>query len=92
LPANNAAALKITIYSKPDCHLCEEAKAIIERFSDRYPLEIEMINIEQDPTLYEQYRNDIPVIFLEGRKLFKYRVDEKKLEAALNAEIRSTKS
>lgn len=51
-----------------------------------------MIDIEQDPVLYEQYRNEIPVIFLAGRKLFKYRVDETKLDRALRALHENPKS
>jgi glutaredoxin len=75
--------MKIRILSKPDCHLCDEAKEKIERVTKRLPVEIEMINIEKDPELYNQYRFDIPVIFLDGRKIFKHRVDEEKLKKIL---------
>jgi glutaredoxin len=71
--------LKLTIYSKKDCHLCDEAKSILRK----YPVELEEIDIEGDAQLLEKYREEIPVIFLDGRKLFKYRVDEKILRRAL---------
>lgn len=75
--------MKIRILSKPDCHLCDDAKQIIERVTERLPIEIEVIDIERDPELFNQYRYDIPVIFLEERKIFKHRVDEQKLKKIL---------
>jgi hypothetical protein len=72
--------------------LCEDAKSTLDKFTARYALEIETIDIEKDPALFAEYRYEIPVIFLEGRKLFKYRVDEKKFEEALRREIRNFKN
>lgn len=67
----------VTIYSRPDCHLCDEAKAAIGAAgcSDRFSLE--EINIDEDPAAYELYRYDIPVIFINGVKAFKHRVEAK---------------
>ena len=75
--------MKIRIYSKPDCHLCDEAKETIQRVTKRLPIEIEVIDIQKDPELFAQYRYDIPVIFLDDRKIFKHRVDEEKLKKLL---------
>lgn len=77
--------LKIKIYSREECHLCEEAKNILVRFAARYPLEIEEIDIDKDANASEKYRHEIPVIFLENRKLFKYKIDEEKLRKAIEA-------
>jgi glutaredoxin len=77
--------LKVTIYSKKECHLCEEAHAVLERVAQHYPFEIEEVDIERDPELFAKYSEEIPVIFLEGRKLFKYKVDEKQLIRALKS-------
>lgn len=74
---------KIKILSKQDCHLCEEAKETIRRVTKRLPIEVEVIDIEKDPELFNQYRNDIPVIFLNDHKVFKHRVDESKLKKLL---------
>jgi hypothetical protein len=63
--------------------LCDEAKEIIERVTERLPIETEVIDIQKDPGLYDQYRYDIPVIFLDDRKIFKHRVDEEKLKKIL---------
>jgi glutaredoxin len=75
--------MKIKILSKPDCHLCEEAKEAIQRVTKRLPIDLEVINIQNDPELFNQYRYDIPVIFLDDRKIFKHRVDEEKLKKIL---------
>lgn len=75
--------IKIKILSKPDCHLCDDAKETIQRVTKRLPIELEVINIEKDPGLFDQYKNDIPVIFLNERKIFKHRVDEDKLKKIL---------
>jgi glutaredoxin len=77
--------LKVTIYSKKECHLCEEAHGVLEKVAARYPFEIEEVDIESDPDLYEKYKYEIPVVFLEGQKLFKFRVDEKQLIRALRS-------
>jgi glutaredoxin len=71
--------LKLTIYTKKDCHLCEEAKSVLRK----YQVELEEVDIESDPALFEKYQYEIPVVMVEEQKLFKYRVDEKKLKRAL---------
>ena len=65
----------VIVYSRPGCHLCDEAKAVIENagISDRFTLE--EINIESDPELLRKYKYDIPVITIDGVESFKHRVD-----------------
>ena len=67
--------LKVIIYSRPGCHLCDEAKAAIKRAgcADRFVLE--EINIESDEALLSKYRHDIPVITIDGVETFIHRVD-----------------
>ncbi len=63
--------------------MCDVAKELLHQFAKRYPLTIEEVDIDQDPVAFEQYRYEIPVIFVDDRKLFKFRIDAKKLERAL---------
>lgn len=72
--------IQIDIYSRPGCHLCDEAKGVIERVRRRVPLSICVINIEEDSQLETAYGTEIPVIFINGKKAFKYHVDEAALE------------
>ena len=71
--------MTITIYSKPDCHLCDRAKEVVERCRRKTDFTIEVIDISQDPELYERYRNDIPVILLDGREIARHFIRERQL-------------
>ena len=63
--------------------MCDAAKKLLHQFAERYPLTIEEVDIDEDPVAFQEYRYEIPVVFLDDRKLFKYRIDAKKLERAL---------
>ena len=65
----------VTIYTRPGCHLCEEAKAAIRASDCDADFTLEEINIDLDPALGERYGYDVPVIFINGVKVFKHRVD-----------------
>jgi hypothetical protein len=65
----------ITLYTKADCELCREAKAILLALQDVLVFELKEIDITTDAALHEALREEIPVGYLDGRKLFKYRVD-----------------
>lgn len=64
----------VTIYSRPGCHLCEVAKAVMHSAAcaDQYTLA--EINIESDPALLERYKDDIPVITVNGVETFRHRL------------------
>lgn len=65
---------RVVIYSRPGCHLCEEAKKVIEASGYREEYTLEEINIESDAELLRRYRYDIPVITINGEEAFKYTV------------------
>ena len=67
--------VRVIIYSRPGCHLCDEAKAAIlsAGCSDQFVLE--EINIESDEELLKKYKYDIPVIAINGVESFIHRVD-----------------
>jgi glutaredoxin len=73
-------SIQIEIYSRPGCHLCDEAKDVIDRVRLRMPFEVRVINVEADPELERTYGQQIPVVFINGNKAFKYHVDEAELE------------
>jgi len=70
-----AAPRDVTIYSRPGCHLCEEAKAQIAPMLKEFGVRLTEINIDEDPDLRARYDYDVPVIFLGARKAAKHRVD-----------------
>jgi glutaredoxin len=65
----------VTIYSRPGCHLCEEAKAQIAPLLAEFGAHLTEINIDEDAELRARYDYDVPVIFLGARKAAKHRVD-----------------
>lgn len=71
------ALVEVVVYSKYGCHLCEEVKTQLGKLRAHYPFELREVNIVQDAQLYEKYKDEIPVVFINGRKAFKYRLDEK---------------
>jgi glutaredoxin len=58
----------LTLYSKPGCHLCEQAAAELRRLARRYPHQLRTVDITRDPSLLEQYGESIPVVVVEGRE------------------------
>jgi glutaredoxin len=81
---DKAAINRITFYTKPGCTLCDDAKATLMAFCDELSLELLEIDITTDPILYEAFHEEIPVAYLDGRKLFKYRVDPALLRRQLH--------
>ena len=67
--------LQVTLYTRPGCHLCEEAKQQMAPLLAEFGAELREINIDADPALRELYTHDVPVIFLGTRKIAKYGVD-----------------
>ena len=72
--------VQIDIYSRPGCHLCDDAKEVVERVRRRFPFSLRVIDIETDPELEKAFGEQIPVVFINGNKAFKYLVDEHELE------------
>jgi glutaredoxin len=65
----------VTIYSRPGCHLCEEAKTQMALLLKEFGARLTEINIDEDAQLRARYDFDVPVIFLGARKAAKHRVD-----------------
>lgn len=78
---------KVTIYTRPGCHLCEEAKAAIYSSGCEGEFVLEEVNIDEDAALRERYGSDIPVIFINGVKVFKHRVDPREFKRKLRRSL-----
>jgi len=81
--------VEVVLYSKPECHLCDEAKAVLNRLRSEVPFTLRVVDIRTDPALYERYREEIPVVWIAGRKAFKYRVDPDRFCALVNRASRT---
>ena len=69
----------VTLYGRDGCHLCDEARAVLERMRAAQPFRLEEIDIESDDALLRRYLERIPVIALDGEELFDHFVDEEAL-------------
>jgi glutaredoxin len=75
----------VTVYSKPDCHLCEEAMAVLRRLREDVPFHLQELDITVDETLHRAYFERIPVVALDGQELFEYHVSEKLMRERLES-------
>jgi len=81
-------APEVTLYTRPGCHLCEEAKAAMAPVLREFGTVLREINIDENVALKDRYGWDVPVVFIGTRKVAKHRVDVEKFRRQL-AEMRS---
>ncbi len=75
--------VQIKVYSKEDCCLCDDVKNVLKKVQKDIPFETIEVDITKDPRLFEKYRDQIPVVFINGQKAFKYKVSEDGLKKKL---------
>ena len=80
---SGAASARVTLYAKPGCHLCEDAREIIERVCAEVGTTYEEVDITTSPDLVDAYGEQIPVTLVDGARHDFWRVDEDRLRAAL---------
>jgi len=76
---------RVTLYSKPGCHLCDDARAVIERVCTDLGESYVEISILDDASLMARYGEEIPVTLVDGAQHDFWRVSEERLRAALSA-------
>jgi glutaredoxin len=69
----------ITLYSRPGCHLCDEARDSLQRVQTKAPFTLNEVDITTDDTLHMRYLERIPVVCLDGEEVFEIEVDEASL-------------
>jgi glutaredoxin len=74
---------RVTLYSRPGCHLCDEMKTVVQRVAFSVPLAITEIDVSSDPELEARYGLEVPVLEIDGRKAAKYRIGEEELRKVL---------
>jgi glutaredoxin len=73
----------VTLYTKPDCHLCDVAHEVLEGVREDFGFDIEHVDISQDRMLKKRYGVRIPVVAVDGVELFEHRVDDRALRLIL---------
>jgi glutaredoxin len=77
------SAPTVTLYGRPGCHLCDDARAALERIRATAPFSLREVDISGDDELHRRYLERIPVVCLEGEELFDLFVDEEALRRRL---------
>jgi glutaredoxin len=75
--------VSLVLYGRPDCHLCDEARAALRRVGHPF----EEVDIEADDALLRRYLERIPVVALDGEELYDFFVDEDNLRRRLRARV-----
>ncbi len=74
----------VTLYGKPGCHLCDDARAVIQDLRGAQAFELREVDVSIDPALHARYGERIPVVELDGEELFEYHVDPVALRERLD--------
>lgn len=75
----------VTVYTRENCHLCEEALSTIRDVSDDVDrsVEVELVDVDEDPELRDAYGERVPYVLVDGTPKFKYRVDRTEFREAV---------
>ena len=76
---------EVIVYSRKQCHLCDEVKQKLHRLASSGQFHWRDVDIDTDPELQRLYNEEVPVVFINGRKAFKYTLDEKEFRKKLGA-------
>ena len=74
---------RITLYTRPGCHLCDDARAVVQAVCTELGESFEEVDITTDDELEDRFSDDVPVTFVDGRQHDFWRVDPARLRAAL---------
>jgi glutaredoxin len=73
----------VVLYGRADCHLCDEARAVLERVRADVPFDLVERDIERDDALHRRYLERIPVVEVAGEEVFEFFVEEAELRRRL---------
>ncbi len=79
----SAGQRTVTLFGRPGCHLCDDARAVLERLQGELAFRLAERDIEADDATFKAYLERIPVIALDGEELYEFFVDETDLRARL---------
>ena len=76
--------VKVVLYGKPGCHLCDEARAVVSEALAGRDVDLDEVDVTLDPALERRYGERIPVLTVDGEELFEYFVDGRALAERLD--------
>jgi glutaredoxin len=78
--------IRVVIYTRAGCHLCDAAKAVLTKHQARFHLQISEVDIDRDPALQARYGDCVPVVVIQGRERFRGVVNDVLLVRVLQAQ------
>jgi glutaredoxin len=81
--------MNVILFSKPGCHLCDDARALLDDLAADTALKFDEVDIRDDPGLFERYRYRIPVISIDGRDALEGRIDPRVFSTTFQQALRS---
>lgn len=80
--------VEITLIAKPGCHLCDEARPVVQRVVDGFEgVTLTEVSLLDEPALEERWADDIPVVLIDGRPHSSWRVDPEKLADRIRSRL-----
>jgi glutaredoxin len=78
--------MQLVLYTRRDCELCRDMEAVIDEVLPRFQADMKRVEIDRNPELEAQFGLEVPVLFINGRKAFKYRCTARELRKRLKHE------
>jgi glutaredoxin len=78
--------LELILYTRRDCELCHEMESVLDEVIPRFQAQLKRVEIDGDAALEAQFGIEVPVLFVNGRKAFKYRCTARELRKRLERE------
>jgi hypothetical protein len=79
----SGSTITVVLYGRADCHLCDDARVVLERVRADVPFDLVERDIERDETLHRRYLERIPVVEVAGEEVFEFFVEEAELRRRL---------
>ncbi|MDB4931408.1 MAG: glutaredoxin family protein [Myxococcaceae bacterium] len=73
----------VTLYTRRGCHLCDDARVVLDAVRAAHPFELAVVDVDGDPALVARYTDEVPVVAVDGRTAFRYRLTADALLARL---------
>jgi glutaredoxin len=76
--------IRVTLYSRPGCHLCEVVERVLHHVASKRPFELVIQDIDENPADFERFKDHIPVVLVNGEEVGRHRLTAQQFEAALD--------
>jgi thiol-disulfide isomerase/thioredoxin len=80
--------VQIRFYTRKGCHLCKKTLTVLQELQNEFKFRVQLVDIDGSPRLLAAYGHDIPVGEMEGRKIFRHRIDKQAMREILRGRLK----